>query len=407
MEFFNLHLLSAYLKKWSFSDNRVTFNYSFCCEAGYERNHVDMRLSSPINMVNEFLNHVFHTAKDRIHEHLSQETSENNNEEAQPLANNNGANIILVNEPEVKRKLGIYFSKILKEFNMGRRSHGRSRLISTRSLDFYYNDFEFEPLPDDIKFYVHLNRGINKMNGDLYSNAVDDLRKALAIKPDDPVANKNMAKSLMKLGKFEEAIKHLEISARNEHSPAAMHQLGLAYMRMGDLEKAEQVYDELGKEFPDSPYALFGKALVAYKKGKGFRQKLDKIYKNDPEWLREHLRSEWNFHLPGYADDEQNMWNAATAARYLGFDRPFDLTRKAFNDEIPSYFDSEKGTIRFVKAELDAWVELANRYQLDGQTYETHEERLTEQEKQKGAKKRGRKPKTSKVPDDEVEEQLV
>ena len=405
MDFFNLHLLSTYLKKWSYMDNRVTFNYSLCCEAGYMRSFVEMRLSSPTNMVNEFLNHVFHTAKDKINE-ANQNGSNGNNQEEMPF-NNNGTNIILVNEPEVKRKLGFFFAKILKEFNMNRRSHGRSRIISTRSLDFYYNDFEFEPLPDEIKFYVHLNRGVNKMNGDLYPNAVEDLKNALAIKPDDPLANKNMAKALMKLGKYEKAIEYLEKSARSEHSDVALHQLAIAYIKLGELDKAEAIYDEIEKEFPDSYYALFGKAMIAYKKGKGYRQKLDKIYKANPEWLQDHLKSEWNFHIPGYVDDEKNMWNAATAARYLGFDRPFDLTRKAFNDEIPSYFDSERGTIRFVKAELDAWVELNNRYKLDGQTYETHEERLTEAEKEKGAKKRGRKSKKVKIRDDEVEEQLV
>ncbi len=385
-------------------ENKVTFNYSFCCETGYERDHVDMRLSSPPNMVNEFLNNVFHKAKDTINSLPKEESPEKQNEQT---AVSNGTNIILVNESEVKRKLSVYFSKILKEFNINKRSRGRSRIITTRSLDFYYNDFEFEPLSDEIKFYVHLNRGINKMNGDLYNNAVDDLKNALAIKPNDPFANKNMAKSLMKLGKFDDAVQYLEVYARSEHSDSGLHQLAFAYMRLGDLDKAEEIYDEIEKEFPDSFYALFGKALIAYKKGKGFRQKLDRIFKQDPAWLQEHLRSEWNFHLLGYADEEKNMWNAATAARYLGFDRPFDLTRKAFNDEIPSYFDSEKGTIRFIKAELDAWVKLTNRYKLDFQTYETHEERLTDQEKQKGAKKRGRKSKKATIRDDEIEKQLV
>ncbi len=398
MNFFNLHLLSTYLKKWSYMDNRITFNYSFCCEAGYDRSHVDMRISSPANMVNEFLNHVFHRAKDKINQF-----NERNQQNEEPT---NGANIILVNEPEVKRKLSVFFAKILKVFNMNKRSHGRTRIISTRSLDFYYNDFEFEPLNDEIKFYVHLNRGINKMSGDLYSNAVEDLKNALAIKPDDPIANKHMARVLMKLRKYDDAIKYLEIYAQNEQSDISLHHLAIVYMQLGELDKAEAIYDELEKKFPDSFYGLFGKAQVAYKQGKGYRQKLDKIYKVDPEWLTDRLRNEWNFSLPGYADDEKYMWNAATAARYLGFNRPFDLTRKAFNNEIPSYFDSEKGTIRFVRAELDAWVDLVNRYKLEPQKYETHEDRLTEDEKRRAARKRGRKAKSKKEKSEETNEQI-
>ncbi|WP_456442183.1 tetratricopeptide repeat protein, partial [Caldithrix abyssi] len=243
-------------------------------------------------------------------------------------------------------------------------------------------------------------------NGDLYSNAVDDLKNALAFKPEDPQANKNIAKALMKLGRFEEAVKHLEIYTQAEKSDVALHQLGLAFMKLGDLDRAEEIYKQIEKEFPDSLYGLFGRALINYKRGKGFKQKLDKIYKINPEWLAEHLRTEWSFNLPGYEEDEEAKWNAATAARYLGFNRPFDLTRKAFNNEIPSYFDSEKGTIRFVKAELDAWVDLVNRYKLEPQNYETHEELLTEQEKQKAQRKRGRRPKKDQK-NEAVEEQVA
>jgi hypothetical protein len=74
------------------------------------------------------------------------------------------------------------------------------------------------------------------------------------------------------------------------------------------------------------------------------------------------------------------MWNAATASRYLGYDRPFDLTKRAFNDEIPCYFDSEKGTIRFVKEEIDHWVDIVNRYHVDITHPVLHPERLTPQE---------------------------
>ncbi len=362
-----------------------------------------MRLGSPVNMVNEFLNHVFHRAKETIGQRLQEQGTE----ETQP----NSSNIILVNESEVKRKLSIFFSKILKEFNINKRSHGRQRIITTRSLDFYYNDFEYEPLTDEIKFYVHLNRGINKMSGDLYPNAVEDFKNALNFKPEDPVANKNLAKAYMKLGKFEKAIKHLEIYAQTEKNDVALHQLALAYMQIGELDKAEAIYDQIEKEHPESFYAIFGKAQIAYKKGKGFRQKLDRLYKLNPEWLAEHLRNEWSYRLPGYEEDEECKWNAATAARYLGFDRPFDLTRKAFNNEIPSYFDSEKGTIRFVKQELDTWVDLVNRYKLEPTNYETHEERLTEAEKQKAARKKRRRVKKKESADSEenkaVEEQVA
>jgi hypothetical protein len=88
----------------------------------------------------------------------------------------------------------------------------------------------------------------------------------------------------------------------------------------------------------------------------------------------------WEFKIPEFAKDEENKWNAGTASRYLGYERPFDLTKKAFNGEIPCYFDSEKGTIRFVRTELENWAEVFNRYNINGQNYEIHKDRLTDKE---------------------------
>lgn len=387
MQFHELYLLSTYLKKWSYNDNRITLNYAFCMDEIYERNHEEMRLGSPVNMVNEFLNTVFHRAKEIVFENFSGDV------DSEEGAASNSSNIILVNESEVKRKLSQFLGKILKEFNNNRRLQGRQRMISTRSLDFYYNDFEYEPLDDRIKFYVHLNRGANKINGELWPNAVDDLELALNFRDDDIRANKLMALSLTKLGRYEQALEHIRKYTGVEKTPENLSALAAAYMHLENFDQAAEVFDELEKLYSDSLLVQFGRAQIAYKQGKGYKQILDRIYKEDPEWLREKMLAEWDFRLPGYGDDEEHMWNAATAARYLGFERPFDLTKRAFNDEIPSYFDSEKGTIRFVKAELDHWVELNNRYQLNSEKYSTYEDRLTEAEKKKAMKKRGRKKK--------------
>jgi len=389
MDFNELYLLSTYLKKWSFGENRITLNYSFTINDTYERGHLDMRLGSPLNLVNEFLNHVFHNAKELVFER---------NEDAVESDDLN-YNIILVNEPEIKRKLSAYLSKILREFNQNRRTRGRGRMISTRSLDFYYNDFEFEPLSEDIKFYVYLNRGVNKMSGDLWTYAIEDFTEALKYRPEDIQANKYIAKALKKVGNYKDSLEHLRIYAQAENTAESLDALAAAYIHLGIYEKAREVYAEIEKDFPDSPLAVYGKAQLAYKEGKGFKTLLDRIYKKDPEWLQEKLKTEWDYKLPAYCDHEECKWNAAIAARYLGFERPFDLTRRAFNDELPSYFDSEKGTIRFVRAELDTWVELMNRYKLDVVNYKTYEERLTKADidKAKIRKKRTLKKREEKT----------
>lgn len=340
----------------------------------YVRNYVDMRISSPLNMVNEFMNHCFYRAKEQV----SGETGDTVGMQQA------GQNIVLINESEIKLKLNAFLSKILKEFNTNKRSNGRQRMISTRSLDFFYNDFEFEPLDDTIKFYVHLNRGANKMNGDLWTNAVDDLTNALALKKDNVLANKYMATALKKLGRFDEALKYLEVFAESENSSESLENLAEAYLSLYNFKAADKAFAKLEKNEPGSLTAMFGRAMIAYKQGKGYKTILDKIYKIDPDWLMEKIKKDWDYKLPEYAGNETNRWNAAAAARYLGFDRPFDLTRKAFNGEMPSYFDAEKGTIRFIKAELDAWVEIMNRYKIDEVDYHTYPDRLTEKEVKQG-----------------------
>jgi tetratricopeptide (TPR) repeat protein len=384
MEIGNLHLLSTYLKKWSYQDNRITLSYSFFTERGYGRNMTEMRISAPQSMVNEFLNRVVYKAKELLAKH---------NESSSEIT------IRLVNENEAQRKLNVFIGKILKEFNTNKRSRGRIRMISNRSMDFYYNDFEYDPLDDNAKFFVHLNRGVNKMNGDLWSAAIDDLQVALNYNPDNPLANKYMAEALVKNHRKEEALPYFEKYAQTENSVRGLNELAHAYIKLERFKNAEEIFKRMDKLDPNDLLVKVGQAQLAYLQGKAYQTKLDKIKAIDENWLKDYLKKSWEYNLPGYGSEESKMWNAATASRYLGYDRPFDLTKRAFNDEIPCYFDSERGTIRFVKEELDRWVEVQNRYQVDGITYQLHEDRLSEIELKTAKTQRSRK-KNKKQPDD-------
>jgi tetratricopeptide (TPR) repeat protein len=382
MEALTLHLLSTYLKKWSYQENKISISYSFFSELGYERNMVDMRINSPQIMANEFLNNLIYKAKDIIY---------NTNEtEKSPL-------IKLYNEAEVQRKLSLFLSKILKEFNTNKRSRGRMRMISSRSMDFYYNDYEYEPAEDSVKFYIHLNRGVNKMNGDLWAAAIEELNQALEYNPEHPLANKYLAEAYLKSQQIEEALPYFKKYAEIEQSPESLNHLGHAFIKMGEYEEAIKIFDKIKTIEPDSLLAKIGQAQVAYLRGKPYAAQLDRIGKIDIEWLREYLKSEWVYKIPGYGEDESKMWNAAVAARYLGYERPFDLTKRAFNDELPCYFDSERGTIRFVKAELDNWILINNRFKLDGVEYEVYKDRLSEKELEIGNIRRKRLSSKRKV----------
>jgi tetratricopeptide (TPR) repeat protein len=377
----NLHLLSTSLKKWSYQENRISVSYSYFTELGYGRQAIDMRINSPQNMVNEFLNRAIYKVKE-----LYQNSGKVNGD----------FTIKLVNETEAQRKLNLFLTKILKEFNTNKRSRGRVRMISSRSMDFYYNDFEYEPLSDEAKYYVHLNRGVNKMNGDLWSAAIEDLKIALTFNGEDPLVNKYMAEALLKNQKAEEALPYFEKYAEKEDSVDAYNNLAHAYIKIEKFKQAEQVVKKMKAKEPDDLVVKMLEAQIAYLQSKPYTDQLDKIKEIDENWLRDYLKKSWDFNLPGYSQDESKMWNAATASRYLGYDRPFDLTKRAFNDEIPCYFDSEKGTIRFVKSELDHWVELQNRYKVDGVTYRVHEDRLSKDELKIGNSIR-KKKKTKEV----------
>jgi tetratricopeptide (TPR) repeat protein len=156
--------------------------------------------------------------------------------------------------------------------------------------------------------------------------------------------------------------------------------LGHAFIKMGEYEEAIKIFKKIKQIEPNSLLAKIGQAQVAYLNGKPYVAQLDRIAKIDMEWLREYLKNEWEYRLPGYGDEESDMWNAAAAARYLGYERPFDLTKRAFNDELPCYFDSERGTIRFVKTELDNWIAINNRFKIDGVEYEVYQDRLSQEE---------------------------
>jgi len=389
MEAGNLHLLSTYLKKWSYQENRITLSYSYFTDKGYGRHMVDMRINAPQNMVNDFLNKVVYKAKE-----IFSNGDKNGSETA----------VRIINEGEIQRKLNVFLNKILKEFNTNKRSRGRVRMISSRSMDFYYNDYEYESLDDQAKFYVHLNRGVNKMNGDLWQAAIDDLSQALNFSPDHPLANKYMAEALLKSHRPEEALPYYERYAQTEESMQGLNELAHAYIKLQRYKEATAVFKKMKAMNENDLLVKIGQAQIAYLQGKLYLPILDSIKEIDVEWLREYLKQTWEYKLPGYAEDEAKMWNAATASRYLGYDRPFDLTKRAFNEEIPCYFDAEKGTIRFVKEEIDRWVEIMNQYHVDSAHYTVHEDRLTVQELKIG--KAAKPKKKSKVKTEENNENI-
>jgi len=368
MEQAGLFILSAYLKKWSYGENKLTVNYTFCIDDSYFRKHKELRISKSTSMVADLIA--------QINKDIAQIND----------ISDSHSSVQIVNESEVKKKLNNFLAKIIKEFKQNKKSHGKSRMISSRSIDFFYNDQEYEQVDDNVKFYVHLNRGLNKVSGDLWENAISDFKLAIKFKPDDVTTNKHLALAYNKLGQFSEAVKPLKIYADSENTAESLNALAVAYINLEEYEKADEIFKQITDNFDHDFLAFFGRAQIAYKRGDNYQKYLDMIYQDSSDWLVNKLKTDWEYNLNN--EDEHTVWNAATAARYMGFERPFDLTKKAFNQEIPSYFDAEKGTIRFVKEELDCWIELHNRYNMDGSQYKIYEDRLSAEEKKNLRKKK-------------------
>ncbi len=356
-----IHILSVYLKKWSFGENRFTINYAFTANDLYRRRHKEFHMTKSEQLLDEFFEQIKTDSLNALHE----KGSEN-------------YNLQIMQFEIVRPLLKNYFENIVKEFKGKKNASGKMRMNLSRSMDLYYKENAYSLLDDRIKFYVHLNRGLNKVNGELWSQALTDLLRAYKFNPMDIVVNKYLAISYNKLGKFSRAISPLQVYAKAENTPESLNALAEAYINLEDYEKADAIYKEITAKFGDAHLARYGRAYIAYKQGKEFTEFLDEIMKEDPAWLTEKLKNDWDYSLENLKNHTE--WNAATAARYLGYNRPFDLTRKAINKEIPCYYDADKGTVRFIREELDCWVELHNRYNLDGKKYDVFVDRLLPQE---------------------------
>jgi len=360
----NTNILSVYLKKWSFGEKRFTINYAFCTKDVYHRRHKEFRLAKPVQMLEEFL------------EQVSKET-----QMTLPDADKTRSKIHISHLAHLKPLLKEYFENIAKEFLDKKSKSGKTRMNLSRSMDLYYRDKEYSLLDDHVKFYVHLNRGLNKVNGELWGQALTDLLHSYKYNPKDITLNKYLALVYNKLGKYSRAILPLKVYAEADNTPESLNALAAAYINLEDYAKADALYKEISENFGEEFLATYGQAIIAYKQGGRYLNFLDTIKKKDPLWLSNKLKNEWDYSLINFKTHTE--WNAATAARYLGFDRPFDLTRKAINHEIPCYYDSDKGTVRFIREELDCWVELHNRYNLDGKKYEVFLDRLLPDEKKR------------------------
>lgn len=92
---------------------------------------------------------------------------------------------------------------------------------------------------------------------------IECLKKAKALGKNDSITNTLWGKSLISLDSYEEAVIHLEQALRlNPNNLVAKYLLGLAYMRTGETNRAQNCFQEIIKTPINSPLKMEAESLL-------------------------------------------------------------------------------------------------------------------------------------------------
>lgn|GEM_PF-486292 len=111
----------------------------------------------------------------------------------------------------------------------------------------------------------------------LYDKAVEQYQKALTIDPKLTEARNNMGTALLALGKYDEAIEQFEICMKDPAYTTpekAAYNLGVAYFKKEDLDRAIEQYQKAIALSADNPNAMYNLAFCLEKR-KNFAQALE------------------------------------------------------------------------------------------------------------------------------------
>ncbi len=72
------------------------------------------------------------------------------------------------------------------------------------------------------------------------------------------------------------------------------------------------------------------------------------------------MNQEWDFR---FNTTKKTRLKALQAAKYLGLPSVFELSTRAFKNEIPAHFNAAKARLIFYKEELDDWLKMLEEYE--------------------------------------------
>jgi tetratricopeptide (TPR) repeat protein len=354
---YEITLIAFDIKRWDLDSQRLNIIIYYVLEDEERNQMFELSITQPPEMVEEFLG--------KIRMACAQNITESERKDAQ---------FNLANETYLQQKLYNYFKKILMELNNPKRKRGDPKFIYSTHLDVYNENQDISFLPQIIQFFVVLNWARKYYEQENYQKAIDPLRQLIEIKSDFGLAYKWLARSLKKTRKYEDAMLHYQKYAEVDDSLDAWLDLAKSYRKGKIFDKSEKIYFEILAKYQDEKEAKMGLAQIYYARNEPiFLEKLRELYQQDPVWLKNWLTNEFNFRI--YVTPKTQL-SPVDASRYLGFSKVFELTQKAFKNELPSHFNPAKARMSFYKEELDNWSKVVNEFNILKEKIELHPENI-------------------------------
>lgn len=347
MAVFDATLLALDVRKWDYDSQRISLNTFFVLDDEEQSHLFDLSITQVADMVEEFLGKVAMGCRKKMKSVVPE------GEEIE---------IKYTNETLIRQKLYNYFRRVMMELNNPKRKRGQSRMIFTTHMDVYNENQDISFLPHIIQFFVALNWARKYYEKENYQQAVEPLRKLITIKPDFGLGYKLLARSLKKVRRYEEAMQYYQKYAEVDDTLEAWLDLAKSYRKGKLFDRAEEIYLRVLKENPADKEAKIGMAQIHYARNEdGYLEILDELHQNDSDWLKNWLLKEFNFRI--YISPK-TLLAPHQAAMYLGYSKVFDLTQKAFRNEVPSHFNPNRAKMSFFKEELDNWALVMNRFKV-------------------------------------------
>jgi len=344
MSNYEISLIAVEVRKWDSETQKITMVGYYLLDDEEKNPTFDVSILQPPEMVEEFLGRLRYEAELKLREKHQDEKIE----------------VGFDNETFLRQKIYNYFKRITSELNNPRRKKGQPKMILTTHMDVYNENQDISFLPARFQFYVLLNWSRKYYEKEDYKKAIEPLRKLVKFAPDYGIGYKWLARSLKKVRKYDEAMRNYEKYAEVDDSTEARLDLAKSYRKGKIFDKSEEIYQNILAEEPTNKEARIGLAQIYYaNKEDKYLEYLDALHQEDPEWLKEWLVEEFNFRI--YIS-EKILLSPVQAAKFLGYKQIFELTQRAFKNDIPSHFNPSKARLSFYKEELENWGMVMNRY---------------------------------------------